>query len=171
MLLFFQDRSARGRGTSKTCGCAWVRILKPKSRWSGAAIQHAKIPSGPEVDALDAIVGDLDFNSSLYPQHYAIFRGRWNRCLKILGIPEGSALLPGGLRGGGAVAAYRHEVPIDTILWRMRIQNMKTLNHYLQEVAAVSVLGDLPLQARERIKAAAAYYPFLLASLGISSLV
>ena len=62
------------------------------------------------------------------------------------------------------MASYRQGRPISDILWQMRSQNAKTVNFYLQEVAAGSVLGELFSVARERIKAASALYPFMLRS-------
>ena len=69
-----------------------------------------------------------------------------------------SAIAPGGLRGGGAVQAYRAGRAISDILWAMRLGNQATLEYYLQEVAALS---DLPLLARHKIKIAMFTFPHL----------
>ena len=73
-------------------------------------------------------------------------------------MPSELGLTPGSLRGGGAVAAYRHGWHISDILWQMRLRHSVTLEHYLQEVAAVSVAAELPEQSRGRIRVMAASY-------------
>ncbi|CAE7244559.1 unnamed protein product [Symbiodinium microadriaticum] len=49
-----------------------------------------------------------------------------------------------GLRGGGAVAAYRRGDQVSEIQWRMRLQHVGTLAFYLQEVVFGEV-GELAL--------------------------
>ena len=53
------------------------------------------------------------------------------------------------------------------ILWRMRIQQLSSLEHYLQEVAALNVLAGLPDAAKPALLAAARSYPVVLRSPGI----
>ncbi len=60
--------------------------------------------------------------------------------------------------------AYNSDVPISDIMWRLRLQHVRTLGHYLQEVATASSLRTLDESARRRITdAAALYIPFLVA--------
>ena len=37
--------------------------------------------------------------------------------------------------------AYQTGVPVHDLMWRMRIQHVAKLQHYLQEMAAETVLG------------------------------
>ena len=67
-----------------------------------------------------------------------------------LRIPR-AMFTPGGLRGGGAVAAYFEGTTIADLLWRMRIKHMATLDSYLQEVAAAISLNSVSLESRQRI--------------------
>eukprot|EP00439_Symbiodinium_sp_Y106_P034509 s3508_g4.t1 len=92
----------------------------------------------------------------LFSGSASTFRRRWDFILKQLGVPEALKLTPGGLRGGGAVYLYQQQTPVQDLLWRMRLRSANTLESYLQEVAAVSVLPSLTASTRARIEAAAA---------------
>ena len=80
-----------------------------------------------------------------------MYRKRWDKLLRALGIPADFHLTPGGLRGGGAVAAYRRGDQVSEIQWRMRLQHVGTLAFYLQEVAALSVIPRLHPRARGKV--------------------
>ena len=70
-------------------------------------------------------------------------------------MPRELSLTPGGLRGGGAVQRYRAGVsPVD-LQWTMRLKNFGTLEHYLQELAAVTALTEVSPSGRSRIHTAA----------------
>ena len=92
-----------------------------------------------------------------------MYRKRWDSLLRALGIPVDLKLTPGGLRGGGAVAAYRRGDPVSEIQWRMRLQHLGTLAFYLQEVSALSVIPQLHPKTRSKVSAAASLFPFLVA--------
>ena len=70
-------------------------------------------------------------------------------------------MTPGGLRGGGAVSWYRRGGSISDLVWAMRLKQVATLEAYLQEVAAISLLTELSAESRHSIRAAAALFPFL----------
>ncbi|CAE7833835.1 unnamed protein product, partial [Symbiodinium necroappetens] len=95
------------------------------------------------------------------PSSASAYRYRWNVLLKELGLEAELRLTPGGLRGGGAVEAYRKGVAVTEIQWRMRLKHLHTLEFYLQELGAVSALAALNSVASRRIKAAAACYDIL----------
>ena len=98
----------------------------------------------------------------LFPGSPGVYRRRWDKLLGALEIPGRCKLTPGGLRGGGAVAAYRSKRPIADIQWTMRLQNQATLAYYLQEVSAESVLPKLSKRARENVLTSSSLLPFLL---------
>ena len=85
---------------------------------------------------------------------FSVFRRRWDHLLRILQVPASVKATPGGLRGGGAVSAYRKNISIQNLVWRMRIKHIVTLEAYLQEVAALSLLTDLSDDCRRSIQAA-----------------
>ena len=72
------------------------------------------------------------------------------------------SITPGCVRGGAAVHAYQSGVHVQDLLWKMRIQHIATLQHYLQEMAAEAVFGKIASSSRESIKSASALLPCFL---------
>ncbi|CAE8622704.1 unnamed protein product [Polarella glacialis] len=97
-------------------------------------VQHAKIVGVDVVAFVVAVFAALPRHEKLYPGSASHYRRR-------------------------AVAAYRHGTPVSDILWRMRIKHMQTLESYLQEVAAESIIPTLPVQSRVLVAAAAKLWP------------
>ena len=60
---------------------------------------------------------------------------------------------PGVLRGSGATHFYMCTEDIPLLCWRGRWARTRTLEHYLQEVAAQTLLAELSPACRARIKA------------------
>ncbi|CAE8592212.1 unnamed protein product, partial [Polarella glacialis] len=138
----------------------YIKVEKPKTRKRGGAkVQHSKIVGVDVVAFVVAVFASLPRSEKLYPGTASHYRRRWDAILKALEVPPCLKLTPGGLRGGGAVAAYRHGTPVSDILWRMRIKHMQTLESYLQEVAAESIIPSLPVQSRVLVAAAAKLWP------------
>ena len=81
----------------------------------------------------------LQPNELLYGGSPSAFRRRWDATLAKIGVGPQHKLTPGSLRGGGAVVSHRHGMPIADLLWRMKLQNVKTLTFYLQETTAMSI--------------------------------
>lgn len=54
--------------------------------------------------------------------------------------------------------AYRKGDNIQNILWRMRLVNQATLESYLQELAADSILVRLPETSKARIRFLASFF-------------
>ena len=76
----------------------------------------------------------------------------------MLGVEASLGLTPASMRGGGAVRFYRSSGNITQLLWHMRIKNIETLQHYLQEVGAEAVLTQLSLSSRTSVKAASSLF-------------
>eukprot|EP00438_Fugacium_kawagutii_P000083 Skav218697 [mRNA] locus=scaffold1346:227635:232409:- [translate_table: standard] len=77
---------------------------------------------------------------------------RWDAILTALGIPQAVELTPASLRPGGAVKSYREDIEMSKLLWRMRLRNLDTLQHYLQEIGAMTVVHQLPTPCLKRIQ-------------------
>jgi len=138
-------------------------IRRPKSRRRGlGVVQHAKITSASVVAALDSVFSGLQAGEPLYAGSPSSFRRRRDAILAALGVPKTLGLTPASMRSGGAITAYRADEDIVKILWRMRLKSLQTFSHYLQEVGALSVFGELPFDSRLRIERAAELYPVLL---------
>ena len=135
----------------------YVRVEAPKTSHRGTGkVQHFVVKEPPFVRFLERLLAGCALEEKLFAASAATFRRRWNHILDRLGVPAVVKLTPGGLRGGGAVFLYQHGTPVHDLLWRMRLRSQATLESYLQEVAAVSVLPALPATTRQRIAAASA---------------
>jgi len=77
-------------------------------------------------------------------------------------MPKDLRPTPASIRGGGAIVAYQKGEHIQDIMWRMRIQSQTTLEHYLQEMAADSIMTRLPEVSKHRIRSAALLFPLLI---------
>ncbi len=141
----------------------FVRFNNPKSKRRGLGrVQHSKITDGRSTRFISKIFGDLPNWALLYPGSAASFRRRWDKVLQALAVPASAGLTPASMRGGGAVRAYRANEDVTTLLWRMRLKNLDTLQHYLQEAGAISLFASLPSRAKARVQSATSLYSSLL---------
>lgn len=144
---------------------AFLKIRKPKSRKRGIGrVQHVRVSTEPAVKFLERHFGQLDAGVRLFPRSAAAFRSRWDRILEVLKIPVNLRPTPAGIRGGGAILAYKRNRPIQDILWAMRLTSINTLESYLQETAADSLLVRLPEDSKRKIRHAASFFPIALVS-------
>ena len=142
---------------------AFLKVRKPKTLRRGIGrVQHLRVQNPPVVLFLQSIFGHLDPSLSLSSLSASQFRKRWNKLMDALAIPPRLRPTPGGIRGGGAVLAYKRGGPISDILWRMRLAQQRTLESYLQETAADSLLVKLPISAKDRIRSFSSFYDQLL---------
>ena len=56
------------------------------------------------------------------------------------------------LRGSGATALYLESENLSLIQWRGRWVQLKTTEHYIQEVGAQSLLAQMPAEARDVVR-------------------
>jgi hypothetical protein len=141
----------------------FLTIAQPKSRYRGGAfVQHAVVDSVPEARFLERVLLPLQPSERLCHLSPGAFRTRWDAVLRALRVPPALGFLPGGLRGGGAVHYYTSGVPIQNLMWRMRLRHQVTLEHYLQEVAGSVSLRAAPLSAQARIRDLAPMYRSML---------
>eukprot|EP00438_Fugacium_kawagutii_P002456 Skav235884 [mRNA] locus=scaffold5594:13070:15073:+ [translate_table: standard] len=142
---------------------AFLRIRRPKTMRRGKGrVQHLKVSGCAHVEFLYKVFGELEDFLPLFPLSASSFRSRWEKLLFALKVPKHLQPSPGGLRGGGAIAAYRRGEALQSIMWRMRLLSISTLESYVQELAAESYLSKLPDVARRRIRSAALFYPLAL---------
>ena len=59
---------------------------------------------------------------------------------------------------------YRSGTPILDILWALRLKNVETLQHYLQEISTQITMVDLPPAAKSNVIIFAEMYPFFLST-------
>ena len=114
--------------------------------------------------ASDYVYRALEPEAALFPWSPASFRRRWDKVLQALCVPSALKLTPGGLRGGGAIHAFRERERFTGLLWHMRLKHLATLASYVQEVAALSVVPQLSSASRAKVLAASVLFPFVLQS-------
>ena len=149
------------------CDAAFLLLKRSKTSYRQLAkVQHLKITNLHAVKLLNLVYQGAARHELLFFGSAHVFRRRWDFLLRILEIPEYVHVTPGGLRGGGAVASYRKGASISDLLWAMRLKQVSTLEAYLQEVAALSLLTELPVPARRAIRSAASLFAFLAFSSG-----
>ncbi len=138
----------------------YLRIVAPKSRRRGAAVQYTTIDDPLTVTLIGRVWQQLDSSSRLFAISPGTFRRRWDSILAVLGIGREHAITPGSLRSGGAVCAHKRGAHIQDLLWKMRLQHARTLGYYLQETTAVSLLPMLSLEKRDAIRCLQRLLPF-----------
>ena len=141
----------------------FLKIRKPKTmRRRKGRVQHLKIDGELVSVFLESVLGPLEEFLPLFPLSAAAFRTRWQRVLFALYVPKHLQPTPASLRGGGAIAAYRRGESIQSIMWRMRLLSLSTLESYLQELAAETFMTKLPHSAKSKIRSAALFFPLAL---------
>lgn len=141
----------------------FLQLRRFKSlRRAAARVQHMKVSEPIAVKLIQCVFKLLPYDVLLFPQTAYYYRKLWNVLLQDLGFPTSCGLTPGGLRGGAAVMHYKQGRPIADLLWLMRFRLQVTLESYLQEVAAMNALADLPEGARVFLKDTASVFPCLV---------
>ncbi|CAE7699934.1 unnamed protein product [Symbiodinium sp. CCMP2592] len=132
----------------------FVHLRHPKtSRF--ARRQHGRIDDAAAIAYVYSVVHGLRMDDRIYPASLHSFRRQWDAVLSRLGLPVRAAAkgaTPGVLRGSGATHFYMCTENIPLLAWRGRWARVKTLEYYLQEVAAQVLLSELDPSAREKIK-------------------
>lgn len=147
--------------------CIFMKVRKPKSLRRGKGrVQHIRVDHPAAIPFIEDTFGKLSCFVDLFPLSASAFRTRWDRILGALRVPISCRPTPSSIRGGGAILAYRRGEAIQNILWRMRLTSQKTLESYLQELAADSALVSLPEVSKQRIRSAASLYTHALKSPG-----
>lgn len=134
--------------------CLFLHIQNPKTA-RFARRQHGRIDDEFVIWFCEKLFFDLPLDQKLFPGSIHQFRRLWNCIMKRLGIPfkqTGRGATPGVLRGSGATYLYALSEDIAWIAWRGRWARTKTLEFYLQEVAAQLLLHQLDPVARETIR-------------------
>ena len=142
---------------------AYLQVRAPKSRRKGkGVVQHLTISEPAFVLFLERLYASWPRDKPLYLGSPAAFRRRWDAILRCLRICKTFNLTPGGLRGGGCVHAFQQGCDLPLLMWKMRLRHQVTLESYLQEVIANSLLAKLSPEARLKIQAASSLSSWLL---------
>lgn len=104
---------------------------------------------------------EAGLRSPLYGGSHSAFRRRWDAILESLLVPTELGITRADC-GEADASAFHGGMEISKLLWRMRLKHQGTLESYLQECVASTVLPLLPESSRRRIAAASAVANFLL---------
>lgn len=116
----------------------YVHLKNPKT-FRFARQQHVKISDPETISFVDAMFGSAGLKERLFGGSISMYRNQWNAVMTVLGVPckqVHKGVTPGSLRGSGATCLYLQTENIPLICWRGRWNRVKTLEFYLQEVAA-----------------------------------
>ena len=75
-----------------------------------------------------------------------------------VGLADCAGSDSGLFKSGGALSTFRKGISVHDLLWRMRLRSFATLEFYLQEMSAISILPNLDRCVCSRIVAAASLY-------------
>ena len=132
----------------------YIHIRNPKTA-RFARRQHCKIDDFLTLKFAEKVFGDLDPSEVLFAGGMSAYRRRWDAVLNRLGVPTGQkqkGATPAVLRGSGATHMYLQCEDLCRVQWRGRWAQLKTIEHYIQEVAAQTLLHNLDSLAKERIR-------------------
>ena len=126
------------RDTFFSIDVLYIHLKNPKT-YRFARQQHVKISDPEIISFVDALFGKFPLKMKLFGGSISMYRNQWNAIMNVLGVPckqVERGVTPGSLRGSGATCLYLQTENIPLICWRGRWSRVKTLEFYLQEVAA-----------------------------------
>ena len=121
---------------------------EPKTRKRGARKQHAAVQGELEARFLSKELESVERHEPLIPLSPSQVQKRWNLMIAHLGLPRAGPHKQtlACLRGGGATDIFNDTEDPSLVAWRLRIDNVKVLKHYIQEVNAKRVLSIIPFE-------------------------
>ena len=142
------------RDTCYTTKALYVHLKNPKTA-RFARQQHVKISDPDIIFFVDTLFADLSLSQKIFGASISAYRNQWNAIMKTLGVPfrqRKKGITPWTLRGSGATQLYLMTENIPLISWRGRWARVRTLEFYLQEVAAQVLLHSLSPKSRTLIQ-------------------
>ena len=143
---------------------AYIHIGNPKTA-RFARRQHCRLEDDVALRFLEARYTSRPFTERIFRGSLHTYRQQWNSIMAKLGVPFRQAdrgATPGVLRGSGATFLYAETEDLALVAWRGRWSKIKTIEFYLQEVAAQLLLQQLGPTARERIRSFSSFTRALL---------
>ena len=144
-----------------------VSILEPKTRFTAARHQSAKLDSSDLVALAELAFADLHLSQRLWPYSGQTLRTRLRKLLSALWLPTvrtatTKPLDVGSLRAGGATWLLQTTEDAELTRRRGRWINAKTMEIYIQEIQATSFFTSLPSETRRRIVGLSLVFPEVL---------
>lgn len=144
-----------------------LAIREPKTRFSAARHQSAKLDIGDLLEVVSMAFFRLQRHQKLWPHSAQTLRNRFRQVLQALNLPTVSqsgnrALDLGSLRPGGATWLLQQYESGELVQRRGRWMNYKVMQIYIQEVGAFQYLASLDNDCRTRIYSLAESFPATL---------
>ena len=132
----------------------FIRVREPKNRRIAARREHVRIDDCMVVDLLEVWLPRLQPSQRLFAFTASQMRKLHDHLVSFFGIPtmDGFGITPASHRGGGATLSFERTGDLELTRWRGRWSSTsRTLEIYIQEVAAASVLPSLDARHRELV--------------------
>lgn len=144
-----------------------LSIREPKTRFSAARHQSAKLDIGDLLEVVSMAFLKLQKHQKLWPHSAQTLRTRFRQLLQALSLPTvnqagNRALDLGSLRPGGATWLLQQFESGELVQRRGRWMNYKVMQIYIQEVGAFQYLASLDADCRQRILSLAESFPSTL---------
>ena len=145
---------------------AYIRLGATKTAHIVARFEHATLDDPLLIELLEALIPRLPRRRRFFTGSPTDFRRRHDALVAYFGIQtiDGLGLTPASHRGGGATRLFQATGDLALVQWRARWRTLRAMEIYIQEVASLSVLPDLSLEQRERIRRFASAAPSILTS-------
>ena len=132
--------------------CIVVRIDAPKTRKSNGRVQHVVIHDVSAVDWIQWHLCDRQPNEALFCFSPAHGRRLFGQLCREAGL-DSCKFTPASMRTGGTTFLYVRGTPVDKLRFMGRWKGLGTLEHYIQEAAAIQCSIQLPPAARALVSA------------------
>ena len=141
-----------------------LTISEPKTRFTAAKHQCAKLDAGDLVQLVELVFSRLQRHQRLWPFSGQTLRTRFRSILDALRLPKEKsefhrALDLGSLRAGGATWLLSITENAELTRRRGRWINNRTMEIYIQEVSSATFLNDLEPAVRSLILFHASVFP------------
>ena len=150
-----------------TMQCAYLSILEPKTRFTAAKHQTAKLDAPDMLAVVSLAFEHLHGDQRLWPYSGQTLRVRFRSLLQALGLPTSVVdnrrpLDLGSLRAGGATWLLNVSENPDLTRRRGRWLNHKTMEIYVQEASSVLYLSTISKPARDNVFLMVKVFPTIL---------
>ena len=151
-----------------------LAIKEPKSRFTNARHQSAKIDIPDLLQVCEIAFGQLAPLQKLWPQSGQTFRARFKTILEALALPsspqrEMRILDPGSLRAGGATYIIQTTESGELCRRRGRWANYKMMEIYVQELSSLLYMQKISVLASHKVlEVSQAFLPVLRRSKELS---
>ena len=148
----------------------YLKVQEPKTRYKAARHQMSKLDYSDLVDLVSCVYGRVALGTKLWPFSPQLMRTRFKQLLTELGLGQSTfrgekALDLGSLRAGGATHLLMVSEDAELVRRRGRWLAARTMDIYIQEIAATVYFPRLPENVKDKIMKLAMSFPALLSQM------